>query len=333
VQRGLKIRNDRHVVSRELGTTTFKQVWNQRLRWAQGWFQVTRIHTARVWRSPGLTLRQKLGATYLLGWREVYPWLSLQIFPLVAFWMLTRGDRLSSGYPILLCTTLFVLHVGPMQTLYAYRLADDEIKQHKSWFWGYLLFSTFFYTEWKNTIARVAHIKEFVGERAWKVTPRSNDPVEFYDEAFVDVGEVGAAAAVVTTTSTGSDAAVPALSQTSSGDVVGTSESARLNRAVSRLSATPGMAGDPLVPGPSARPASHRPEHSQISRRVRELVEQGVPIRPAAGEPLLAPRLFPRAAEPPIVANLEQATVPLLVPQEEYESSIPHAARTADESS
>jgi cellulose synthase/poly-beta-1,6-N-acetylglucosamine synthase-like glycosyltransferase/GGDEF domain-containing protein len=182
VERGLKIRSDRSLVSRELGTTTMKQVWNQRLRWAQGWFQVTMMHTLRVWRSPGLTFRQKFGATYLLGWREVYPWLSLQVFPLVAYWMVFRGDRLTFGRPIFLATTIFVLHVGPLQTWFAYKLADEEIKQHKSWFWAYLFFASFFYTEYKNTIARVAHIKEFVGERAWKVTPRSDAPIEFADD-------------------------------------------------------------------------------------------------------------------------------------------------------
>ncbi|WP_133867772.1 glycosyltransferase [Ilumatobacter fluminis] len=187
VERGLKIRSDRDVVSRELATTTMKQVWNQRLRWAQGWFQVTMMHTARVWRSAGLNVRQKVGATYLLGWREVYPWLSLQVFPLVAYWYMSRGQMISAGWPILFFTTVFVLHVGPHQTWYAYKLADPEIKQHKSWFWGYLLFSTFFYTEYKNVIARVAHIKEFVGERAWKVTPRSDDPVEFDDD--IDLGD------------------------------------------------------------------------------------------------------------------------------------------------
>ena len=186
VERGLKIRSDRDVVSRELATTTFPQVWNQRLRWAQGWFQVTMMHTLRVWKSPGLTFRQKFGASYLLGYREVYPWLSLQIIPLVAYW-LSRGDTLSYGWPIFFCTTLFVLHIGPVQTWYAYRLADREIKQHASWFWAYLFFSTIFYTEYKNTIARVAHIKEFVGERAWKVTPRGDAPIEFEDED-VDVG-------------------------------------------------------------------------------------------------------------------------------------------------
>jgi len=93
-----------------------------------------------------------------------------------------RGDSLSLGFPVFFCTTLFVLHIGPVQTWYAYRLADWEIKQHKSWFVAYLFFSTIFYTEYKNIIARVAHIKEFVGERAWKVTPRGDDPIEFEDD-------------------------------------------------------------------------------------------------------------------------------------------------------
>ena len=88
------------------------------------------------------------------------------------------GDTLSSGWPVFFITTLFVLHIGPMQTLFAYRLADPEIKQHTSWFVGYLFFSTLFYTEYKNTIARVSHIKEWMGERSWRVTPRTNDPTD-----------------------------------------------------------------------------------------------------------------------------------------------------------
>ena len=177
VELGYKIRSDRDVVSRELATTTFQQVWNQRMRWAQGWFQVTRQHARRVWQTPHLTRRQKVGASYLLTYREIYPWLSLQVFPLVGYWLF-RGDSLRFDHPVFLLTTLFVLHVGPVQTWYAYRLADYEIKQHKSWFVWYLVFATLYYTEYKNTIARVSHIKEFMGERSWRVTPRSEDPVD-----------------------------------------------------------------------------------------------------------------------------------------------------------
>lgn len=177
IEQGYKIRSDRDIVSEELGTTTFKQLWNQRLRWSQGWFQVTKQHTTRAWKTTKIPLRQKMGLTYLLGWRELYPWLSLQMFPLISYWLF-KGIELDLAHPIWLGTTLFVLHIGPAQTYFAYKLADPAIKQHGSWFLFYLFFSTCFYTEYKNVIARVAHVKEFMGERSWRVTPRGEETVE-----------------------------------------------------------------------------------------------------------------------------------------------------------
>lgn len=175
VERGFKIRSDRDLVSRELATTTMKQIWNQRMRWAQGWFQVSIEHMKLAYRSKELNVRQKLGIFHLLMWREIYPWLSQQLFPLLAFWAMQAGglDNLDWTIPIFVVTSIFTFSVGPLQTVFAYKLADQEIKQHKRWFWGYLFFNTFFYTEYKNLIARVAHIKQFMGESDWRVTPRS----------------------------------------------------------------------------------------------------------------------------------------------------------------
>ena len=179
VERGFKIRSDRNLVSRELATTSFTQIWNQRMRWAQGWYQVSLEHIKFAFRSSELSLRQKMGIFHLLLWREIYPWLSQQLFPLLAFWAVKQGGlyRLDWTIPVFIATSVFTFSVGPLQTLFAYKLADPEIKQHKSWFWAYLLFTTPFYTEYKNLIARVAHLKQFMGESNWRVTPRSADPV------------------------------------------------------------------------------------------------------------------------------------------------------------
>jgi cellulose synthase/poly-beta-1,6-N-acetylglucosamine synthase-like glycosyltransferase len=175
IKRGKRIRSDRNLVSRELATTTLKQVWNQRLRWAQGWFQVSRQHAIDGIRSKHLSGRQRFGMFHLLVWREVYPWLSLQIVPLL-LWAYTKGG-VGWVVPVYLGTTVFTTAVGPLTTIYAYYLADPEIKQHRGWFWAYLLFSTIFYTEFKNLIARVAQVKDVMGEADWRVTPRSADPV------------------------------------------------------------------------------------------------------------------------------------------------------------
>jgi hypothetical protein len=144
------------------------------MRWAQGWFQVSRRHLWRGWTSPRLSLRQKLGFTFLLGWREVYPWLSVQMVPLLAFLAWRDGGlgRLDWWISVFVLTTLFTSSVGPGQVLFARRLAAPEIRRRRGWFWSYVVVASLVYTEWKNVIARVAQLKELTGEREWRVTPR-----------------------------------------------------------------------------------------------------------------------------------------------------------------
>jgi cellulose synthase/poly-beta-1,6-N-acetylglucosamine synthase-like glycosyltransferase len=175
VESGGKIAVDPALVSRELAPTALKALWNQRMRWAQGWFQVSLKHLVRGWRSPALTVRQKLGFTFLLGWREFYPWLSLQVFPLIAYFALKASSLAALNWfiPIFVLTTLFTLSVGPGQTYFAWRLAVPELRRHGRWFWTYLVVSSLFYTEMKNIIARVAQVKEAMGDRQWTVTSRA----------------------------------------------------------------------------------------------------------------------------------------------------------------
>ncbi len=170
LEAGGKIVCDPQLVSRELAPGTLKSLWNQRMRWAQ----VSREHLWRGLRSRRLALRQKLGLLFLLGWREIYPWLSLQVFPIVAYWIWKHhgADKLDWLIPVFVLTTLFTFSVGPGQTLFAWRLAAPEIRARKSWFLFYLVVSILFYTEFKNQIARVAQLKEALGERDWRVTPR-----------------------------------------------------------------------------------------------------------------------------------------------------------------
>jgi len=175
VRAGRRIAVDPALVSRELAPTTLPALWKQRMRWAQGWFQVSLRHLRPGLRSASLTVRQKLGFTFLLGWREIYPWLSLQVVPLLAFfgWKAGSVAQLDWLIPIFVLTTLYTLSVGPGQTWFAWRVASTEIRHRPGWFLRYLFVSTFFYTEMKNLISRVAQIKEFVGERQWTVTTRS----------------------------------------------------------------------------------------------------------------------------------------------------------------
>jgi len=172
---GGKIVCDPGIITRELAPITLGHLWDQRVRWAQGWYQVS---LRRFWdslRSPALSGRQKAGIFWLLGWREVYPWIADQMFPLIAFLALKSGglDKLDWLIPVFVMTTLFTLSVGPGQTLFAYRLGDEQIRRRKGWFWSYLILSSLFYTEFKYVITRIAQLNEWMRVRSWKITPRA----------------------------------------------------------------------------------------------------------------------------------------------------------------
>jgi len=113
-----------------------------------------------------------VGVAYLLGWREVYPWLALLAWPLLGFYA-WRDGGLDLSSPIFLLLTLFTTVSGPLQTLAAWRLAVPEVRRHRRWFVGAAFANLFFYTELKNVINRVAQLKQLRGERRWVVTPRS----------------------------------------------------------------------------------------------------------------------------------------------------------------
>lgn len=174
IEAGAKIISDPQLLSHELAPTSVTALWNQRMRWAQGWYQVSSKHLWRGLRSKHLSPRQKFGVFWLLGWREIYPWISIQMVPLIIFWAMKFGglDRLDWVIPIFILTTVFTLSVGPGQTLFAYLVSVPEIHKHKRWFVFYLLITSLFYAEFKNLIGRIAQVKELVHERQWKVTPR-----------------------------------------------------------------------------------------------------------------------------------------------------------------
>ncbi len=172
LQAGGRIVNDPGLVSHELAPDTLKSLWRQRMRWAQGWFQVSVRHLGATLRSPYLSLRQKLGATYLLGFREVYAWISMLTWPLLGF-LAYRDGGIDFSSPIFMLLTLFISVSGPVQTLAAWRLATPELRRHPRWFLFAAVANLFFYTEFKNLIARVAHLKQLRGEHQWVVTPRT----------------------------------------------------------------------------------------------------------------------------------------------------------------
>lgn len=170
---GYKIAGDRDLISEELAPTDLKTLLNQRLRWAQGWFQVSFRRIMPALTSPNVTIRQKLGLLHLLVWRELFPWYSIQVVPIMAYWVWVYGwNYIHWTIPIFLITTVYTLSTGPGQVAIAYHLAHAPMKKRWTWFLEYFFVSAIFFSPFKDTLSRIAHVKEAMRERAWKVTPR-----------------------------------------------------------------------------------------------------------------------------------------------------------------
>jgi cellulose synthase/poly-beta-1,6-N-acetylglucosamine synthase-like glycosyltransferase len=165
--------HDRSIISTELAPPTPKAWWGQRMRWAQGWFQVTLKHQAAIVRSPRLSTELKLYWTYLLGWRELFPVLSLQIFALLLANVLA-GREFSWFYdPFLVITTVLTLVAGPLAAVMTYRVAlETQRRELRRWFFIYAA-GSLVYTTAKNTVAMVATVRELLGQRGWIVTRRA----------------------------------------------------------------------------------------------------------------------------------------------------------------
>ncbi len=173
VRGGAQIVNDPGLVSRELAPETFKALWKQRMRWAQGWFEVSLRHGHSAVSNSRLGLRQRYGLWMLLGWRELFPWIASLMWPTLAFFIWRdSGLNLANAPAIFWLTTAFTLSTGPILILFAHRLGDPEIRKHTAWWWQYAAASVIIYAELKNVIVRVAQIRHVLGMDEWVVTPR-----------------------------------------------------------------------------------------------------------------------------------------------------------------
>ena len=97
------------------------------------------------------------------------------MFPLIAFWMWRAGSIYAVDWfvPLLVWISLFIFLTGPGQLIFTWITADPQARRRPRCFWNYLLMSLVFYAAYKNILARVANLKEFLGEKSWRVTPRS----------------------------------------------------------------------------------------------------------------------------------------------------------------
>ena len=171
---GGRIATDPGIVSGELAPPTWESLCNQRLRWAQGWFQVGRRHLGGVLRDPNISLRRRIGVFWLWGWGTVLPWIGVLSIPLTIHgWLHHDVSPWSKiiGYILLFGTVSFIVHVGV-----AFRKAVPGTLRPRV-FATYIAANLVFYAYIRVALTRLGHIHQFAGRTEWFVTPRTTEQV------------------------------------------------------------------------------------------------------------------------------------------------------------
>ena len=149
---------DRGLLSSVLAPTTMGALWRQRVQWARGRAAPAQTRSRPVLGLPGA--RTRLRAKVISGCAQVAPWVTVQVFPLLAFvaWRERGLGRMGSVVPLLSLLGALVLSVGVVQPVLAYRLGDDRIRHHRSWFVLYSVHSILWFGELKRVATWVAQL-------------------------------------------------------------------------------------------------------------------------------------------------------------------------------
>ena len=104
---GRRVRYDVTAVDEEEAVTTFSRFWAQRYRWARGHQQVWRDYRGAVWRSPHLSLGEKVETTmFLLAFH--LPVLSAAGIAVLGFWLAGVLPPVNPADMYVLATLMFL---------------------------------------------------------------------------------------------------------------------------------------------------------------------------------------------------------------------------------
>lgn len=167
------------VISYELTPPNLKAWISQRLRWSQGWVEVTSRHTWRILKCNKMTWRQRLLSLIYLPWREISIYLMAQILPSFLLYVIIYGSD-GIGWKSILGSVLIkdlpiwinTLLVGACIMNDSHRWYNVQYKPvGMSGYFMFIMFSPI-YLQALLYIAMTAHYKHLIGATKWIVTPR-----------------------------------------------------------------------------------------------------------------------------------------------------------------
>jgi len=167
---GGRIVADPAIISSEMAPPTIRALCRQRLRWGQGWYQVTRRHLIPVVTDRQIGLRQRLGAVWVFGVGTVMAWIGAFVLPFSIAGWISSGH--SSTPRIASILFAFGTAVFLVQIAVAYRHALPDSRRLRV-FGAYIVANLIFYAYLRVALVRLSHLHELAGMNEWRVTPRT----------------------------------------------------------------------------------------------------------------------------------------------------------------
>jgi hypothetical protein len=176
---------DPTIVSYEESPPNFSGLFKQRLRWAQGWYEVTlRQITLPFRKAPGLTLWSRFCLFLLLPFREAYVYFSSFMVPIAIVYLTKRCDMPTTWGCVdinLLGFAGFCVMVPIVMTILAWNITHDPyVNIHYRMptlkpldYFRYIL-TSYFYELFKIHLTVMGHIRQILSLNKWVVTKRKS---------------------------------------------------------------------------------------------------------------------------------------------------------------
>lgn len=168
----LQITYDRDVISSELAPLQLQNFTKQRLRWAQGWFQVSMKHLWPSTRSKMLTRKQKFACFLLFCWREMFPYIIFHSIILAAVHIFKNKPSTIMD-PKLACLAFAMTAMSVTRVLAVWCLSQGAVMSHTYLFWMYgLCYGC--WTSYLNYLQVLSHGRQIFGIHEWVATVRDS---------------------------------------------------------------------------------------------------------------------------------------------------------------
>jgi len=154
------------MVSSELAPTSILSLYKQRLRWAQGWLQVTLRHYINFILKSG-SLWEKIVVTFLLPFREFFHYGAIHVGTSCVIYLIKYGFNIENLY--LLPFTVVVIIINGIKMLIT-ELNYGKRRPLHQYVIYYILLP--FYDMFKLFVMLGSHIHEIYDDQAWRVTVR-----------------------------------------------------------------------------------------------------------------------------------------------------------------